>query len=128
VRVRDDAAVPATLATLGVLAYAWWTTGLTPFSTLASVAVVGAGGAAMLAGRLLLPARGPAPAVPRRAALVWVLLAVGVAGWQLAAWLSTPRDEHPTLSSLANEALDPRPVRALALAAWLVAAAWLGRR
>jgi hypothetical protein len=126
--VGDDAAVPATVAALALLAYGWWATGLTPFSAGATIAVVGAGGAALLAGRLLLPARGPAPGVPGRALLPWAALAGAVVAWQLAAWLSAPRDEHPTLSSLANEALDARPVRALALAAWVAVAAWLGRR
>jgi hypothetical protein len=126
--VGDDAAVPATVAALALLAYGWWATGLTPFSAAATVAVVGAGTAALVAGRLLLPARVPGHGVPARALLPWALLAAAVAAWQLAAWLSTPRDEHPTLSSLANEALDARPVRALALAAWVAAAAWLGRR
>jgi hypothetical protein len=126
--VRDDAAVPATVATLSVLAYGWWATGLAPFSAAATVAVVGGGIAALVAGRVLLPARPPAPGVPVRALLPWAVLAAAVIAWQLAAWLSSPRDEHPTLSSMANEALDPRPVRALALAAWVAAAAWLGRR
>ena len=126
--MRDDAAVPATVAALALFAYGWWATGVAPFSGRATVAVLGAGAAAMVAGRLLLPARGPAAGAPARAVVTWALLAAAVAAWQLAAWLSTPRDEHPTLSSMTNEVLDARPVRALALAAWVAAAAWVGRR
>jgi hypothetical protein len=55
-----------------------------------------------------------------------VVAALGA--WQLAAWAQSPRDEHPTLSSLTNAVLDARPVRAAAVALWLAGAAWLGRR
>jgi hypothetical protein len=46
-------------------------------------------------------------------------------------WWATglqPFSPHATLSSLANDALDARPVRAVAVATWLLACGWLGRR
>ena len=63
-----------------------------------------------------------------RAAAPWVVLVVALLAWQLAAYVQHPRSDHPTLSSLTNTALDPRPIRALAFAAWLLTAGWLARR
>jgi hypothetical protein len=63
-----------------------------------------------------------------RSGLIWSGLAAALAGWQLTAWAQEPTSEHPTLSSLANGAFEPRPIRAVAFALWLAGAAWLGRR
>ena len=66
--------------------------------------------------------------VGARRAGAWATLALAVGVWQLAAYLQHPRDDHPTLSSLANALLDSQPARAAAFALWLVGAAALGRR
>ena len=63
-----------------------------------------------------------------RGVAVWLVLAVALGAWQLASYLQSPRDEHPTLSSLTNAALDSHPARAAAFVAWLAGAAWLARR
>ncbi len=121
--------MPIAVAALGIVAYAWWVTGLEPFSVLATGAVVGAGVAAAVFGHLRLPRHRPVTGgAARRAAVRWSAVVAALAAWQLVAWLQEPRAEHPTLSSLANAALDARPVRAAAVAAWLLGAAWLGRR
>ncbi|MDP9442796.1 MAG: hypothetical protein M3P34_11620 [Actinomycetota bacterium] len=62
------------------------------------------------------------------AAGAWAGLAAAAAGWELAAYLQHPRVDHPTLSSLANAALDSSPARAVAFVLWLLAAAELARR
>jgi hypothetical protein len=110
------------------VAYAWWVTSLRPFSGPATAAVVGGGLAAMVLGRQFLPPRPPAGPVAFADLARWGLAVGALVVWQLIAWASEPRSDHPTLSSLANAALDPRPVRAVAVVAWLVGAAWLGRR
>ena len=69
-------------------------------------------------------ARGP----PRPAPARWAALAAVAAVWQLAAYLQTPRRVHPTLSSLANAALDSHAARAAAFVAWLAAVVALVRR
>ena len=116
------------MAAAGAVAYAWWVTGLEPFSALATVAVVGGGAAAMVLGRLLLPPRPVVGGVAAADLAVWAAAAAALVALQLAAWASEPRTDHPTLSSLANAALDPRPLRAAAVVAWVGAAAWLARR
>lgn len=50
---------------------------------------------------------------------VWAGLFTLAAGWQLAAYLSSPRHDHPTLSSLANDAMSRHAGRSLFFALWL---------
>lgn len=114
-------AVAAAVAT-----YCWWATGLRPFSWLALLAVVGPGVAAGAWGSRLPPILRSVSLSPVHTAVLALLLAA-VAGWELAAYLQQPRSDHPTLSVLVNRALDPHPVRALALLLWLVCAATLAR-
>jgi hypothetical protein len=122
---RRSAAGPAIgLGATGL--FAWWVTGLPPFSISTTLAVVVTGLAvALLSGRGdRRPVQSPGPV----GLAVWAVLVTGLAAWQIAALVELPRSDHPTLSSLANAALDARPVRAVAFAAWLAASAWLGRR
>ena len=120
----------ALAATVLVVAYAWWVSGLEPFSGGATAAVVGAGGAAVVVGRRARrrdPEGAQERAVPVAALVAWGGLVAALAAWQLTAFVQEPRSEHPTISSLANAALEPRPVRAAAFVAWLGGAAWLAR-
>lgn len=110
----------------GVFAYAWWAIGRSPFTTTATLAVAGAGLAAMAIGQARRPQNEARPA--RAGAVRWVVVLVALAVWQLLAYVQHPRSEHPTLSSLANAALESHTARALAFAAWLVAASRLARR
>lgn len=110
----------------GVFAYAWWATGRSPFTTTATLAVVGAGVVAMVVGQARRPQNESRPA--RAGAVRWVVLLVALAVWQLLAYAQHPRPEHPTLSSLTNAALESHTGRALAFTAWLVAGSRLARR
>jgi hypothetical protein len=118
--------VLAGLAGVATLAYAWWATGLAPFSAGATVAVVGAGAGAIVAGsRARRP--GPRPVTLRQAA-PWILMVLAAAAVQLVSYVQTPRDDHPTISSLTNALLDSQPARAAALVCWLALAVELARR
>lgn len=110
----------------GVFGYAWWATGRTPFTTTATLAVVGAGLAAVAVGQARPPQRQSRPA--RAGAARWVVIMVALAGWQLLAYVQQPRSEHPTLSSLTNAALESHTARALAFTAWLAAGSRFARR
>ena len=115
------------MAVVAVGAHGWWVTGLPPFSTAATVAVVVPGvivAAASGLGRRVARR----DAVTGRSAAIWGALAVALAAWQVNALVRHPRVEHPTMSSLANAVLDPRPVRTVAFVAWLAGMAWLARR
>ncbi|HVM01235.1 MAG TPA: hypothetical protein VM263_01090 [Acidimicrobiales bacterium] len=100
--------------------------GLAPFSASATAVVLGAGVAAMAWGARLPPR--PRPPLSGRGAIAWAALGLAAAAWQLAAYVQHPREDHPTISSLANALLDSRPARAAAFVAWLLAAAGLSRR
>jgi hypothetical protein len=117
----------APLAAAAVGAFAWWVTGLRPFSTAATVAVIGSGALVAVAGCSARRVAGDG-AVTRSSAAIWAALVVALAAWQLNAFVRHPRVEHPTLSSLANDVLDPRPVRTVAFMGWLAGTAWLARR
>jgi hypothetical protein len=117
--------------------YGWWAVGLPPFSAAATATVVVAGIAAVTVGAALRPGRADASrgaAAPTgrresdRSAMPWAVLTAIAAAWQLAAYLQHPRDDHPTISSLANAALGTQPARTAAFVAWLAAAAALARR
>lgn len=109
-----------------VFAYAWWATGRSPFTTTATLAVVGAGIVAIGVGHARRPENPSRPA--HAGAVRWVVILVALAGWQLQAYLQQPRSEHPTLSSLTNAALESHTGRALAFTAWLVLGLWFARR
>ena len=109
-----------------VVAYAWWATGLRPFTWPVYVAVGAAGVVAIVAGSRTLARRDSGRAVP--SAWVWGVLCVLLAGWELAAYLQEPRSDHPTLSHLAGQVLDGHPARAVAFVLWVVVGAELARR
>lgn len=124
-RAQPTALVVTILAVAG---YAWWATGLRPFTRPALAATIG-GGLASIA----LGARRPAPARATRRPLrsgdiVWAMLFVALACWELVFFFHHPRADHPTLSSLANSVLQSHPARALAFVVWLVVGADLARR
>jgi hypothetical protein len=108
----------ATIASIGALLYSWVAAGRRPFTTAQAVMVV-IPALALLLGALLQPSR-PAPRVDARASLaVWVALAAVALAWQLLAYFDSPRRDHPTLSSLADDVMRDRPGRALMFLVWL---------
>jgi hypothetical protein len=125
-RLVTAAAAVAALA----VAYAWFATGLYPFTWPAVAATMAAGVAVLGVGRW----RGtPVRARERKpganaGTVVWVVLALALGAWELAAFLQHPRPDHPTLSALANGVFDSHLVRAVAFLAWLGAGAGLARR
>ncbi len=113
---------------VGVVAvYSWWATAVPPFSALGTVTVLAAGAAAMLAGTKRRRPAGAGPA-SERPHPSWALLFAAICVWELIAYLQHPRDEHPTLSHLANLALTSHTARATAFAAWVAGAFALARR
>ena len=113
-------------ATAAVFVYAWWATGQRPFTAGATLAVIGAGLAAMAVGHAGRPQNESPPAFAGVSG--WLVLLVLLGGWQALAFVQEPRSQHPTLSSITNAALDNHSSRAIAFAAWLVGAYALARR
>ena len=115
-------------ATLAVLiAYAWCATALRPFTAAATVAVVGAGAAAMTWSAMHRPVQ-PRRGVRRPGIVGWIVLFGILARLQGVAYWQHPRSEHPTLSSMTNDVLETHAAEALACTAWLVIAIRLATR
>jgi hypothetical protein len=55
----------------------------------------------------------------RGGALMWVVLFGALAAWELTAFFSSPRHDHPTLSSIADTIMSTHPGRAGMFLAWL---------
>jgi hypothetical protein len=113
------------LALAALAVGSWWVVGLKPFSAQATAAVLLAGVAAGAAGWAMRTPRAPAG---RGSLTGWVVLAVVLAAWQLMAYVQSPRDEHPTVSSLTNAVLSSQPARTVAFVLWLGAMFGLARR
>jgi hypothetical protein len=129
-----------------LLAWAWWATGVRPFTwparvalALPSLVVLGAafrrrGGRpplrVWLAGwRRLLGA--PPPRRPPgllAGAVVWGALVAAIGAWELAALFGQPRPDHPTLSSISGPVLAVHPARFLVFLLWLALGRDLLRR
>jgi len=60
-----------------------------------------------------------------RGTAMWLVLLVALVVWELAAYASTPRDDHPTLSSIADSIMSTHPGRAALFALWLALGAAL---
>jgi hypothetical protein len=60
----------------------------------------------------------------RRCVLVWVGLLLLATAWELIALFSSPREDHPTLSSIGDDVMRTHPGRAITFALWLVVG-WL---
>jgi hypothetical protein len=83
--------------------------------------------AALLARRR--PGRRPASVeLSRGGRAAWVAWTIAVSGWELWAWASQPRSEHPTISSLTDSLVATYPGRSIALLGWLALGWWLAGR
>ncbi|MGQ0803557.1 MAG: hypothetical protein ACT4PI_06825 [Actinomycetota bacterium] len=66
---------------------------------------------------------------PRRRGLVlWAILAVAVAAWELLAFVQSPRGDHPTISSILDAGDAHRPLRAALFLGWIALGRELARR
>jgi hypothetical protein len=128
--VDEDEAVERVVTALAVVVvavYARWAVGLEPFSGQATLAVVAVGGVAMVLGARRPRSEGAEPNASA-GTVRWAVLGVVAAAWQLAAYVQHPRDDHPTVSSLANALLGTLAARTVALVLWIAGARALARR
>lgn len=50
---------------------------------------------------------------------MWAALVGALAAWELAAYQASPRHDHPTLSSIADDITRGHPARAVVFGLWL---------
>jgi hypothetical protein len=125
---------PPWLALVGAIAligYAWVVAGLRPFTDPENVLVA----LPIVAVVVLAARRGRSnPDPPDRSApaphgaVVWAGLASAVAVWELIALFSSPREDHPTLSSIADWIMSVRVGRTVLVIVWLALGLALARR
>jgi len=64
----------------------------------------------------------------RHGAVVWLGLVSAIAAWELIALFSSPRDDHPTMSSIADWIMSVRVGRTVLVIVWLALGVALARR
>jgi hypothetical protein len=116
-----------------VVVYSWVAAGLRPFTSpeevmVAIPIVLVAVAAVRRPSPSAIPASDVAPHVRRRGAAVWVALIAAITLWELIALFSSPREDHPTLSSVADRIMSVHIGRAFMFALWLVAGVAIARR
>ncbi len=123
-RVAVRALRPATvLAVVLAGVYSWIAAGFLPFTWPMRIAVIVP--VVVAAIFVVGPSRpGAEPAADQRGAYrrcitAWVVLLVLATAWELLALFSSPRDDHPTLSSMSDDVMSTHPGRALTFALWL---------
>ena len=120
------AAAVLAVAVAGV--YSWIAAGFVPFTWPMRIAViVPVLAAAVFVVRPSRPGGEPAMAqrrAYRRCRAAWIVLLGLATAWELLALFSSPRDDHPTLSSMSDDVMRTHPGRALTFALWLLVG-WL---
>lgn len=112
---------------VAVGAYAWWISGLEHFSAPAPLGVMAA--AALAVGSAWWRPRRRAAGPSGHVGLgPWLVVLGALLTWELVAFSLSPRPTHPTLSSITDAALGPRPLEAAAFVIWLASGRRLARR
>jgi hypothetical protein len=122
---------------VAVAGYAWWATGLRPF-TLGSLAAILLPGVALVTTSPNLRTSGPSLAswyAAQRQRFdarsserwIWVSVVGAIVVWQLVNFFASPRADHPTLSSMLG-AIEDHPVRLVLFVLWLALGWFLTRR
>ncbi len=116
----------AVVGALALIGYAWVVAGLRPFTdpenVLVALPIVVVFLLAARRGRSTLeaPSQPLGTAPPQHGALVWLGLIGALVGWELIALFSSPRDDHPTMSSIADWIMSVRVGRTLFVIVWLL--------
>jgi len=108
-------------------AYAWWVSGLEHFTAPALLAVMAAAAVAVGSAWWQGPRR-PSGPTGRAASGPWLVVLGALLTWELLAFSLSPRSTHPTLSSITDAALGPRPLEAAAFVVWMASGRRLVRR
>jgi hypothetical protein len=126
--VRERVSARTIVAAAAIVAAAGLA-GITDSFTWPALIVTLAGAAFVLTVALHAPrsSRGDRDALPRGYG-AWAVVAIAALGWQLAAYVQSPRAEHPTLSSMLDAADAHAPLRAMVFLAWVVLGLALARR
>lgn len=111
----------ALFVVVAVGVYSWVAAGLRPFTSPIEVMVAIPAIVVLVAAWLSRAADEHTVVRSSRAsAALWLGLVVLALGWELYAFFSLPRADHPTLSVIADEIMSVHPGRALIFVLWLM--------
>lgn len=115
----------------GALVYSWFAAGFRPFTwpENLAVAIVVLLGLVVVArwwgwSRRVEHPESERAGARRFAGAVWVGLVAVLVAWELTAYFSSPRHDHPTLSTIADDIMSSHPGRTVMFGLWL-ALGWL---
>ena len=113
----------------GVIGYAWWLGGTTPFSTRALLGVLLPGAVLGVIAYARPPERIPPPdTVDVTGFSYWVICIALLFEWEASAVRDNSPPGHPSLTDLINPLIAPHPIKAAAIVVWLLAGWALVRR
>jgi len=119
---------PVAAAVAAALVYAWFASAFRPFTVPEYVAVT----IPLVLGAIALLHRRPADEdgddASRRSVWAWRLLLGAFLVWELMSFLSSPRADHPTVSSITDSIMSTHPGRFAMFTAWLAAGYGMFRR
>jgi hypothetical protein len=126
-RSGDTTRLRKGVAVVAVLAYGWWFTDRQPFTGGADLALlvpivllIGIAQARRFRRRHEPPSpSGPRASMFHLAVVVWSAIATVVLAWELLALRSSPRSQHPTISSLVETVEQHHLGRIVLFVAWL---------
>jgi hypothetical protein len=128
-RSRDTTRVRYGVGIVVVLAYGYWFTDRRPFTGGADLALlvplvvlVGIAQTRRFRRRHDPPPRTPRPSMFHFAVVAWSAIAAAVLAWELLALRSSPRSQHPTISSFVETVEQHHLGRIVLFVSWL----WLG--
>jgi hypothetical protein len=119
---RWTAPVLATIA--AALVYSWIAAGFLPFTWPMRVAVLVPVALALVVSWNRARDARERSADRTAGLLIWATLLVLLVAWELIALFQSPRDDHPTLSSISDDIMSVHAGRALMFAIWL-ASGWV---
>jgi hypothetical protein len=103
-----------------LMAFGWWVTGQDPFSTSGTIGILASGVAVIVLARLWrkqVPAREDTHG--RERVWIWIVVLALLVAWEVTSYFGSPRDAHPTISSITD------PLQAQHVARWLLFGGWL---
>lgn len=120
-RLEQRRTTPVVATIVAALVYSWVAAGYLPFTWPMRVAVLVPVALALVVS--WNRARDDVERIRDRAAglMVWAALFVLLVAWELIALFQSPREDHPTLSSISDDIMSVHAGRAATFAMWLAA-------
>jgi hypothetical protein len=116
--VRRPPALRTTVVVVAGAVYAWVAAGQRPF-TLAQEVMVAIPAAVVLLVAVVRPSSRRSGAAAHGSSVPWLALAGVALAWELTAYFSSPRHDHPTMSTIADELMSVHAGRAAVFLLWL---------